>query len=253
MKQFLVEFKQKFAPFPPPPHEDERGFKTYLEDSVARWRAAATNTGVLLPDNYNFSFATLMGKLTYSPESIAPWMQQLEEIDTILGILYGAKINYLDSLQRVAVSSDDSTGNDYLQSAAVTNQWGVVTPYKIAFRCFSPEIAAVLAGFARSSNCFIVKDIDVSPSKAQLPVVIAAMPQLQAAPVYAPVPQYNPNMNLNPGGRLGGRPFQRPAPAPMQMQTGVPAVNTAPVTILSENPLFVTLSVDVVKLKPSEH
>jgi len=256
VRDFLNDFRRRFAPFTPPPYEDQKGFKTYLEDSLYRFHAGATNAGVLLPDSYFFSFSSLMGKLTYSPECIGPWMQQLEEISAILDILYRAKINYLDTLQRVPVCSDDGSGQDYLSAASVTNQWGVVTPYKMAFRCFSGDLAAVLEGFARSSNCFIVKDIDVLPSKAQLPVIIAPpSQQVQAAPMYVPRPQ-NPYENMNRGERYGMRGFMprpMPRPAPMPMQIAVPAAPSAPETILSENPLYVTLSVDVVKLNASEH
>jgi hypothetical protein len=145
----------------------------------------------------------------------------------------------------------------------VTNQWGVVTPYMINFRAFSAEIANVLAGIASSSNCVNVKGIFVSPSKALPPVA-------EAQPTQAPTPQYiyrppptmapNPFMMRERGER--GNPFSRnpdlmmrrpmPQAQPTPAQVAAPAVPAGPVIFLTENPLFVTLYIDVVNLKAPE-
>jgi hypothetical protein len=254
VRLFLASFRKKFKSFPVPPVEDERGFNTYLKDSLVRFRAEATNAGVLLPEDCSFAFSGLKEKLTYPPGNIAPWMQQLEEISAILDVLYGAKINYLDDLQRVPVSSDDTGAG--LQAASVTNQLGVVTPYKIIFRGFSTEIAAVMEGFARSSNCFIIKAIDVAPDKSVPSTVVQPFAQ-QPAVTYIR-PRQNPyslaQNHLRPGM---GMPGMRPAPAPVAAapvaSISVAAASSPPVTILSEHPLLVTVSIDVVKLKASEH
>ena len=253
VRLFLADFRKSFASFPAPPVKDEKGFKTYLEDSLVRFRAAATNAGVLLPADYAFSFSSLIGKHTYPSANIAPWMQQLQEISVILDILYRAKVNYLAGLQRVPVSMDDNAAVDCLSATAVTNQWGIVTPYKITFRGFSAEIAAVMEGFARSSNCFIIKAIDVASDKSALPTTTQATVQ-QTMVTYVPVPQ-NPNPGMNRLGRERGMPgMMRPAPTPVAaLPVAVVTGYASPVTILSETPLLVTISVDVVKLKASEH
>jgi hypothetical protein len=254
--QFLTEFRKRFAPFPAPPTKDDKGFKSYLEDSLVQFRAQATNAGVQLPPDYAFAFSSLIGKLNYPPDSISPWMHQLQEISAILDILYHAKINYLASLCRVPVSIDDTGGGDcLLQAATVTNLWGVVTPYKITFRGFSTEIAAVIEGFARSSNCFIIKAIDVVPDLSVQPMAAqSAMQQPMFA--YTPMPQM-PNPAYNRTMRERGPPGMRPPPAPVAQAPVVPIAVLAgpapPAIILSENPLLVTVSVDVVKLKVSEH
>ncbi len=262
VRLFLADFRKRFAPFPAPPTKDEKGFKTYLEDNLVRFRAEATNAGVLLPPDYSFAFSGLIGKLTYPPGSIGPWMQQLEEIDAILDILYRAKINYLDGLERVPVSADDNGTGDCLKADTVTNQWGIVTPYKITFRGFSAEIAAVIEGFARSSNCFIIKAIVVGPDTSVQSSVGQPFPQ-QPTAAYAPRPQnpnppQYPNPAYNRAGRDRGMPAgMRSAPVPVAAAPVAPVAVGAgfapPVTILSENPLLVTVSIDVVKLKASEH
>ena len=55
----------------------------------------------------------------------------------------------------------------------MTNDAQIVTPYIIAFRGFSRDLAAVLQGFAQASNCFVVKTLNVTPSPDQ-PVCSAA-------------------------------------------------------------------------------
>jgi hypothetical protein len=258
VRLFLADFRKMFSPFPAPPVKDEKGFKTYLDENLARFRAEATNAGVLLPPDYSFAFSGLIGKLTYPAASIGPWMQELEEIDAILAILYHAKINYLAGLQRVPVSTDDGGPGDCLAAATVTNQWGIVTPYKITFRGFSAELAAVMEGFARSSNCFIIQAIAVVPDMSVQPAVVQPPPQ-QPAVNYPPrlqtpsppLPYPGPN---RPGVRPN-YPWARPAPGSVAAAPVAAAPVAAPsvVTILSESPLLVTVQINVVKLKASEH
>lgn len=247
VKAFLTDFRKAFAPFAlPPKKEDERGFKDYLQGTIYKWGVEATNAGVLLPDNYAFSFSQIKDKLTYPSEAISSWMQQLEEIRVILHILYNSKILYLEGVQRCPITLEDYGGNDCIYTTPVTNQVGVSTPYKVMFRGFSTEIASVLSGFASASNCFIVKDIDVSPSKVPLPT---------PPPSTAPPPSLNNyrqrlqdlNRGRGRGGEGGDFYYQRRLP-PSQAE---PAATepTGPVTILTENPLFVTISVDIVRLK----
>ena len=258
VRRFLTDFKKSFSSFPAPPAKDEKGFKTYLEETLIRFRNEATNAGVLLPPDYPFAFSGLIGRLTYPSTSIGPWMQELEEIDAILAILYRAKINYLGSLQRVPVAADDTGSGDILSDTPVTNQWGVVTPYKIAFRGFSAEIAAVLEGFARSSNCFIVRAMAVGPDTSVQPMIEQPPPQ-QAAPGYVPRAQNfapRPNAFGVPNNR--GVPFRFRGPSPAAPAPVAAAAVAGPVvpqvvTILTENPLLVVMSIDVVKLKALEH
>jgi len=255
IRMFLANFRKRFEPFPAPPSEDERGFETYLKDSLIQFRAEATNAGVQLPPDYAFSFSGLIGRLNYPVGNIAPWMQQLEEIGAILNILYEAKINYLAGLQRAPVSPDDNAAGDCLTVTTVTNQWGIVSPYKITFRGFSAEIAAVLEGFARSSNCFIIKAIDVAPDTS----VQQSTPQQpvppQAATSYIFPPRYA-SPGFSPLERERGASRYRPAPPPVAaapVPGAAAAASSASLIVLSERPLLVTLFVDVVKLKASEH
>jgi len=255
VQTFLSEFRKPFSPFPIPPKVDVREFNTYLQKSIAQFAAEATNAGVGLPNDYAFAFSQQVDKLAHPAEAIAPWMQELEEIKAILHILYNAKINYLEKIKRVSVCPDDAGSDDYIQFNNTTNTWGVVSPYMVNFRGFSAEIANVLAGVAASSNCFIVKALYVSPSLVPLKDVS----QLQAAPLpvreYFRPPPMSDQFMQNPS-RRGGRDYgeyraQRPfAPTQPQMIAAL-AAPAGPETILFEKPLFVTIYIDVVKLKPA--
>jgi hypothetical protein len=248
VKTFLAEFRKAFSPFPVPPKEDERGFKDHLQGTIYQWGMEATNAGVLVPDNYSFSFSQIKDKLNYPPEAINPWMEQLEELRVILHILYKSKILYLEGVQRCPITLEDYGGNDCIYATPATNTWGIITPYKVMFRGFSTEVAAVLAGFAGASNCFIVKDVDVTQSKAALPTVVTPPP---AQPVFMPGAEerrsrdYRSGRGRGEGGGEEPRQYRRQAPP----TAPVNPVPTGPQTILTESLLFVTVSIDVVKLK----
>jgi hypothetical protein len=249
VKDFLGDFKKAFQPFPTPPKVDDQGFVTHLNLYLRQFGSEATNAGVLLPPDYSFSFSQQKEKVSFMPECIAPWMQELEEIKALLHIVFEAKINYLELLQRPSVCQDDTYGTDVLPVTSSSNAWGTVTPYKLTFRCFSQEIANVLAGFADSSNCFIVKYVNVQQSKEPLPNILPPTAPTAPQPRYMQRPAYNPDFNMERGNRE--RPyFQRPQPqlAPQE----APAGPAPPETILQETPLYVTLVVDAVKLKPPE-
>ncbi|HEX3720197.1 MAG TPA: Amuc_1100 family pilus-like protein [Verrucomicrobiae bacterium] len=251
VKDFLGDFRKAFAPFPTPPKVDDPGFVEYLQRSLKGFAAEATNNGVQLPQDYAFSFSQQKDKVSFTPECVGPWMQELQEMKAILHIVFGAKINYFQEIQRPPACSDDNNGNDVLSAASISNTWGSVTPYKVTFRCFSQEIANVLAGFADSSNCFIVKYVNVTQSKEALPQLAALAPAQVQQPIYFQRPQYNPNGGSGRYGPRGMRePYVQRSQAPILM--AAPAAPTPPQTILQETPLFVTIVVDAVKLKPPE-
>ena len=116
----------------------------------------ATKASVALPpkdsdgQTYSFSFAAQRESLAYAPGSLEPLSVQLAEVKAICAVLFQAKVNSLDNIRRERVSEDDLKGpqTDYLPEKSVTNELAVLSPYEVTFRCFSSELAAVLAGFA---------------------------------------------------------------------------------------------------------
>jgi hypothetical protein len=253
VKSFLADFRKSFAPFPVAPKVDERGFADHLQITFREFTLAATNAGVEVPPGYGFSFGAERSKMTFAPECIDGWMDEIEQVRVILRILFDCKINYLESIQRVSICPDDNDGNDTLPSVAPgSNTWGVVMPYRLVFRGFSTEVANVLASFADSSNCFIVKYVNVEPSRVPLPqlseTIARPAPQRMMTQAYE-----NPYEGDDGGG--GGTRGRMRRPRPQQMQMEMPVVPQGPAppeTILQETPLYITMVVDAVDIKRPE-
>jgi len=173
----------------------------------------------------------------------------------------------LDNLRRERVSLDDNSGpqSDYLSEKSVTNELAVLTPYEISFRCFTPELATVLASFAGSSNAMLVKtiNVDLAPAvEANAPAFQPIAPVQMPTPVIAPPPTresedavFRRRYGLSPGGPT--RP-SAPTPQPQPVtptSTGVapggpPAGKGGLPTVLDERQLKITLMLILVKPLP---
>jgi hypothetical protein len=258
---------QRISPIPDIPKITDHDFSEALSRAIDRLRRDATHASVTLPDRCDFSFKAEANKLVFAPGSLGPLSVQLGEVKVICDVLVQAKINSLDYLRRERVSADDAAGeqSDYLNITSVTNELGVLTPYELTFRCFSPELAAVLAGFASSPYGLIVKTLNVEPGSAMTDMNTMSLtgggtpppPSQPVVPQYAPPPQAPPRYPGGIGEGEGG--IRRPPyPTPQPVYTPPPvAVGNAltPVrgglqTVLDERQLKVTMVVEVVKLAP---
>jgi hypothetical protein len=249
VQTFLTDFKKAFAPFPVAAKVDDRGFVEHLQLTLRQFTMEATNAGVQLPPDCSFGFSQQRGKVSFPAECLGPWMQEMEDIGVILKILCAAKINYLEQIQRTPACQDDIS-DDCLGTLSTSNQLGVIAPYKVTFRGFSTEVAAVLSGFAGSSNCFLVKYVNVAPSRAALPQVVEEQPQpqMQMQERYMPQSDFNNPFDEGGGrGRRGPRRSTQQQQGPMMM-VPQPVAPTPPQTVLQEIPLYVTIVVDAVKL-----
>ena len=264
MREFVRDFKGLFGPFSVPAIQDEKTFGTYLSRTISGLQNSAAEAGVAITPGYSFSFSAIYStnrsRVSFPKESIGPWCEQMEEIKTLCGILYRSQINALEGIRRVPVSPDDrSTADrvttDYLPTTSITNQVGVVTPYEISFRGFSKEIAAVLDGLLRATNCFIVKNVNVEPSKFSVGPVTATS-QAAYQPMVAPpapvsrLPREFTDRYGPPEAGGGSPAAPRPAAPTFVYRPSLSAASGL-MTILSERPLHVTLSIDVVKPKNS--
>ena len=275
-QQQLRDYIRKTRPYfqlcPPIPQPESgkltsQEFSSALSVTLDQMQRDAAKASVVLPPNdtknnsYSFSFAAQKESLAYLPGSLAPLSEQLGEVKAIFAVLCAAKINSLDNLRRERVSDDDLKGpqTDYLSDKSVTNELAVLSPYEVSFRCFSSELAAVLAGFA-SSPCgmIIVKAINVESAPAAAPSEALAPPG--ASPIYAPPPPRSAEPPRTPDGAfrdrygLGGRDRLRPTPQPPPVYTQPPVATPAnkgglPLA-LDEKQLKVTLMLNVVKLAP---
>ncbi len=203
------------APIPDSPEVTSEEFAADLRRTVDQLQREAETASVLLPPKYFFSFEAQRSIVKFAPGSLPPLAVQLGEIKAISEILFASRVNSLDGIQRSRVSDDDVTGpqSDYMNDVSVTNDLAVLTPYLVTFRGFSAELASVLGGFAASTHGFIVKGIVVQPAGA-------------AAQDDASAPQ-------------------TPPPVVGTMRGGLP-------TVLNEQLLRITLSVEIVKPLPKK-
>lgn len=246
LRDWINQAATHFQPIPPIPAGEvsSKTFATALGATIFELTQEAKDNGVALPPQppYCFSFQVQNGLLTIS-SGLAPLAQQLGEVKAITEVLFAARVNNLDGIQRVRVSDDDvikGATADYTDKTPVTNGLAILTPYVVTFRSFSPELARVVAGFSSSTNPFIVKSISVQP--AGMAVTDATMDQGNGMP-----PGYGPGRyNV---GRYGASRYQVAAPPVDQPQPdNFGAAKGGLQTALKEQLLRVTIEVDVVKL-----
>jgi len=164
-------YYERIAPIPDEPKVTDRDFSVSLSRTIAQLQRYATNSSVILPPNYAFSFEAQKAKVSFAAGSLTNLAVQLGEVSNLCSVLFESKINSLDNVRRERVSADDNNGpqTDYLSEKSITNELAVLTPYEVTFRCFSSELAAVLSGFASSPYGFVVKTINVDPAPAPPP------------------------------------------------------------------------------------
>lgn len=245
LEEFLADARKLFVPVPTYEKTDDQGFNNLLGNTIYQLQTTASNAGVVLPPDYSFTFQAQRGRLSFDRESIEPLMAQLGEVKTICNILFEAKVNSLEGMRRVPVSTNDPAGTaDYLNATLVTNDISIVAPYEVTFRSFSDELGEVMNGILRSTNCLIVKSLTVEQSLAGP----GGDPNAALGGSY-----YPPTTGIPGGGRYGGfdERYGAPRAFPQPSVPGRPvARSTTPQVFLSEKPLRITLLIDVVKIKP---
>ena len=211
-------------------------FSGALQNTLGQLRHEADGAGVLLPPKFAFSFTAESDRMTFTPSGLQPLSEQLGEVATISRVLFAARVNAFDGIQRVRASDDDTSGqpSDYIEERPVTNDLAIIEPYVITFRAFTPELAAVVSDLASAKNAFIIKAVTVTRadnSGAATPDQAAGMPQMGRGPGEFP----------QPGQMPGAMP-----PGAMPPVTGKGGLQT----VLKEQLLHVTLEVQIVKLLP---
>lgn len=261
IRDFLKKAGQRFQPISPIPDSatvtrDE--YASQLRLTIDQLQRDATNNSVVLARGYNYSFDAQRRLPQPAPGSLPLLAAQLGEVKAICEILHHAKINYLDAVRRERVSTDDDAGpqTDYLAVKSQTNDLAVLTPYEVSFRCFTPELGAVLAGFANSPHGFIVKNINIEPAPAQT----ADTPMMPTPLQYYQPPPTAPPQTLYPrGGAEGldesryGKGIGPPRAAPPPPTYAVAPVAQAPKglqILVNEKQIKVTMLIHVVKLLP---
>jgi len=261
--EFLDQTRKFFVPVASfPTNLDGATFKNLLETTISELVQDAEKSGVSLPSSnrYDFTFKPQRSSLDFAPATLVPLAMQVSEIKAICDVLFDARIHTLVGLRRAPVAKEDEgnvSSSDYLggrklATNAVTG--AVLAPYEIVFHGFSTELAAVLEGFYRSPNCFIVKNIDVQTNVVSASVdyfVPSYVPSYSFTPGVPP-PALNPydEMRRRYGDRYSRRPnmpVPLPAPAPTLVAPAAP-VRRGPETVLDERPLKITMYVEAVRL-----
>jgi len=240
LQSIIEKERAYFKPVPPIPNTtnsvvSKEEFASALRRTLDELAHAAESASVQVPPKYNFSFEAERSLTIFADGTLELIPRQLGEVKALCNILFQAKVNSLDNLRRERVSSDDANGpaSDYLETISRTNQVAVITPYEVAFHCFSGELAAVLSSFASDPHGFVVRGINVEPG-----VTTESATEMGG----------NAGMGMPPAG-----PMVQPAPVPMAM---APAATTggrgALPVMIDEKQLKVTLAVDVIKLLPTQ-
>jgi hypothetical protein len=223
IREWIAKTKDYFKPIAPIPNLTNAPvtselFAAALRRTIDQLQHEADAANVMVQPKYGFSFEAQRTLVRFGSglDSLA---LQLGEVKTISEILFAARVNWLDGVQRARVSDDDMAGpaSDYIDEHSVTNDMAVVTPYMITFRAFSPEIAQVLESFATSPHGFIVKGINVQPATGG-GAPESGVPQAMSGP---------------PPGMPG-------TPGDMQGRGGLQ-------TVLKEQLLRVTMEIEIVK------
>ncbi|MGD0251204.1 MAG: hypothetical protein ABSC01_00730 [Verrucomicrobiota bacterium] len=227
VRDWIRQARNYFQPIAPIPNStngliSNELFADALHRTIDQLQREATNANVSVLPQYSFSFEAQRSRVKFAPGSLSALAAQLGEVKDISEILFAARVNQLDGIQRVRVSDDDVSGpqTDYLADNSVTTELAVLTPYTVTFRAFSPEIAQTLAGFASSPHGFIVESINVQPAGAAL-------------------------MGGGPGMGMGAPPPPTPMPGAMPGKGGLQ-------TVLQEQLLRATIEIEIVKLLPKK-
>jgi hypothetical protein len=270
-------FFERISPIPDQQKVNDRDFSVALSQTIAQLQRSATNSSVVIPPNYSFSFEAQKAKVSFASGSLTALSYQLGEVSNICSILFASKVNSLDNVRREKVSNDDSSGpqTDYLTEKSVTNELAILTPYEVTFRCFSAELSSVLTGFANSPYGFVVKSLNVDPAPAP-PASETPAPVTTTTYVYAQ-PAQNTAMSeameqqmaqqrmmsrygLGRGGEGGAgggiayRGFATPALPPPPIMAAAPGAGSKGglQTVLDEKQLKVTINLILFKLLPEK-
>jgi hypothetical protein len=246
--RFIVGARSRFGPLEEVKAMNNGTFKSLLESTIGQLEREASQAGVKLPAaNYSFTFAEQRKQLQLAASSLPAFSRELSDIEAICGILFSAKIHSLTGLKRYGVGTNEGFANPDIMAGKKpgTNDMvgASIFGYEAIFQCFSAELGEVIEGFVKSTNCYLVKTINVEPGSGSAPDLTAA----SAAPISfgsgmgGMDPVLAARYGLAGRSRYGASQPQMPVAQP----TAAPKANEPAV---EEKPLKVTLGLEVVKL-----
>jgi len=256
IRAFLGKTTRQFQRVAAIPSSEKIGRDEYasvLRLTIDQLQREATNNSVMLPPRYSFSFEAQRQRTDFG--NIPQLAVQLGEVKAICEILNKAKVNMIEGIRRERVSADDEQGPaaDYVTTHSTTNELAILSPYEVTFRSFSPELGAVLAGFANSPHAMIVKSINVEAAAQTAPDPTSMQPPQPTVVYQQPVPLRPPPTPQGDADARYGKGYNPEFRQQPPVQPQVYNVPTAPKgmpVMLNEKQLKVTLLVMVVKLLP---
>lgn len=262
LAEFLHNSRKFFVPVAGFTNMDAAAFKELLQTTISDLEHGAEKAAVHLPAKYDFTFSPQRKSMDFAPDTLVPLAMQVAEIRAICDVLFEARVHALTGLRRAPVAKEDTSTTDCLTGKKPTTNTvtgTVLTPYEIQFQGFSTELAAVLDGFYRSSNCFIVRNIDVQTNLVNIapeaiptvPFGLTLYPTTPPAGVAPRAQLPDDSMQRRYGiGRYAQRPPVATSPAPGVAAPGAfsPPPRKGPETILDERPFRVTMYLEAVRL-----
>jgi hypothetical protein len=269
LRGFIERSRAYFTNVAPASVHSAQSFKTELDKLVYRLNNSARTAGVIVPTNgFAYSFEALMSRIDFASSSIRPLAVQMSEVEVLMGILYNAKINRLEAVQRARMAVEDfaptaAVGSYTDPISPATNAVSVLMPYRLTFRCFSSELASVMEGFVKSPHGLIIKAMDID----QVGDGFSFNPMMPPSPGFTPPPDGNPGGGRPPGFPVrrgvrnmpGGAPaggFANPrTPQPFAAtlaaggSAGLPGNKTGLQTLLNEKPFRVVMLVQIVSFR----
>jgi hypothetical protein len=262
MERFLADVKKAFVPLAYDTNLDSGQFKVLLDTTVDQLRREAERAGVKLNRDYAFTFSSQKSLMSFDQNQIKPLSMALVEIRDLTRIFINARVLSLDGIRRVAFANDSpslmSGQSDTWTRKITTNDLAYIVPYEFVFHGFTPELAAVLQGLAKSPHSFVVKNVAVDTSPSALLDTNAANPDgTSPSPVMAPT--FPGGMNAAMAARYGlrGRGRYGQPSAAVAPESAVPTGPALPKrggmeVLLEEKPFRAVLWIDVIRLRDPE-
>ncbi len=250
-----------------PPKLANVSFSVHLPRVLDEMRRDATNAGVELPPKYDFTFGEVKGMSRIPGYGIEPLNSRLAEMKTICDVLFKARVRGIESLQRLAAFADEPKGPDLLldrteqTNSLATGVNVTITPYRVVFRGFSGDLAVVLNTLSGTKEFFVVREVLVEPLGGAGLMNPGLMnpglmnPGMMTPGMMTPGPFGGPGPGGAPGMLApsmttppppGG--FRPVAPKAPGMVGAQPVSKSSLVKILDEQPLRITLVLDVIKV-----
>lgn len=257
-----------------PPKATGVSFSVHLPRVIDEMRRDATNASVELPPKYDFTFGTVQGMSRIPGYALEALAMRLAEVRTICDVLFKARVRGVESIQRVPAFADEPKGPDLLlDRGEQTNSLApgvtmTIIPYRVVFRGFSGDLATVLNTFSGTKDFFVVRQVDVESASGGLGAAGGMNPNMMGMPGGAfggPAPGAAPGMMtpgmmtpgmMTPGMAAPGMAPNAPAPGfrppaakgPGGVGAAPPVPKSTLVKVLDEQPLRVTLLLDVIKV-----